>query len=148
MSERKLTPNEEKGLDLLIRTAKKKYPFIKGWSPSPYFTNYKTTNEIKVAVDFTEINKFYGFETTEYYESRIKVKGDDVNSLLYFVDWGRYGSEQFDKMSDLSHEKTREVVGYLEKLYSNLPEEFRVQWGYSSYRELSVNSFYQYNLIQ
>jgi len=141
MSEIKLTPEEEKGLNLLIRTAKKKYPFIHGWSPSINYARYTTTNEIKVAVNFIEINKFYGFETTEYYES--KIKSESAITLLYFVDWGYYKSEQFERMSDLSHEETTKLVSYLKNLYSNLPEEFRVKWGHFSYKDLSVSEFYQ-----
>jgi hypothetical protein len=61
MEEKELTPNEIRGIDLIVKSLKKKYNFITGWKVEDDYTKYNNTLFINLEVDIEKVSDYYGF---------------------------------------------------------------------------------------
>jgi hypothetical protein len=61
MEEKELTPNETRGIDLLVKSLKKKYNFITGWNVDDDDLRYDNTLFIGLTIDSEKTSDYYGF---------------------------------------------------------------------------------------
>ena len=55
MEEKELTPNETRGVDLIVKSLKKKYNFITGWDVEDDYMKYDNTLFIKLTIDSEKV---------------------------------------------------------------------------------------------
>ena len=61
MEEKEITPNETRGIDLIVKALKKKYNFITGWSLENNYMEYDNTLFINLIIDIEKVSDYYGF---------------------------------------------------------------------------------------
>jgi len=61
MEEKELTPNETRGIDLIVKSLKKKYNFITGWNVDDDDLRYDNTLFIGLTIDSEKTSDYYGF---------------------------------------------------------------------------------------
>jgi hypothetical protein len=145
MEKTELPENFRKGIDIAVRTAKKLYPFIVGWQLSETWEQYKTTVYIELIIDFEKLYKKFDWNVSGYFTSRID-RGEEVRSpaLLVPFEWGNYGTEEFEKKADISHNLGKDIRKTLNQAYDFIPDEYKMTWETSfgkSQTELSVDYY-------
>ena len=61
MEEKELTPNQRRGIDLIVKSLKKKYNFITGWNVDDEDMKYDNTLFIGLTIDSEKTSDYYGF---------------------------------------------------------------------------------------
>ena len=56
-----LTPNEIRGIDLVVKALKKRYDFITGWNVDDEDLRYNNTLFISLTIDSEKTSDYYGF---------------------------------------------------------------------------------------
>ena len=114
----RLYENHIKGIDLLIRALKKKYPFLTGkWSL--WTKSSKERPQIDVALPIVidlDLNKLY-----EYYDFTAHMYLSEVSNLSVIPD--------DDEHSEQLKEVDTKIKKYIESNYKNLPDHLRIQGG-------------------
>ena len=73
MEKHELTPNEIKGVDLVVKSLMKKYNFIIGWKPDENYMKYHYTLFINLKIDYDMVSDYFGIRI----RPTIKNKGKD-----------------------------------------------------------------------
>jgi len=122
-----LTEKQLRGIDLVVKSASKKYPFIKGWIFPSDWEKYQAHLYIDLYVNWDEVAEFYGEKFKPYYDSIKNTESlDSTSSLLSFFgsyDWGSPGQEEFFEKSYNYGKKIKDLIF---SLYEALPKEFQV----------------------
>lgn len=135
-----LSPLQIKGIDLVVKSASKKYPFIKGWEFTKDYERYKTQIYINLYVDWEEAASFYGRKIHPVYK-----KDDNKFSsgiLTFMRDNLNVTGPEFNEHIEESFLESRKIKGFLEEIYKHLPEEMIPTWE----SEFSPNIYYPKNL--
>ena len=111
---RELTLEKIKGIDIVVKSISKKYPFIKGWNFNDEWETWETLLEIDFLVDFKEFRKYVGDDKSKVYSYKITYL-----NLTDAVDFKYY-----DEAHDLS-DNIKKLSNYL---YQSLPEEMAFHW--------------------
>ena len=84
MEEKELTPNEIRGVDLIVKSLKKKYNFIQGWEPVDDYTKYYNTLFVHLLVDYDMVSDYFGIRI----RPSIKLQLNDLERVgeLGYVD--------------------------------------------------------------
>ena len=61
MEKKELTPNQRRGIDLIVKSLKKKYNFIQGWNVDDDDLKYDNTLFIGLTIDSEKTSDYYGF---------------------------------------------------------------------------------------
>jgi hypothetical protein len=61
MEKKELTPNQRRGIDLIVKSLKKKYNFITGWNVDDDDMKYDNTLFIGLTIDSEKTSDYYGF---------------------------------------------------------------------------------------
>ena len=61
MEKKELTPNQRRGIDLIVKSLKKKYNFIQGWNVDDDDMKYDNTLFIGLTIDSEKTSDYYGF---------------------------------------------------------------------------------------
>lgn len=61
MEKKELTPNQRRGIDLIVKSLKKKYNFIQGWNVDDDDLRYDNTLFIGLTIDSEKTSDYYGF---------------------------------------------------------------------------------------
>jgi hypothetical protein len=117
-----LTPNEIRGLDLIIKSLKKKYNFITGWSPVEDYTKYDNTLFLTLDIDMDKVSDYYGFRIRPLIKQFMIDKdeywfGRDISNPTVFLDLPDDNDEGYQskvRMNTLSN-----------TLYNQLPEKLQ-----------------------
>ena len=130
MEEKELTPNETKGIDLIIKSLKKKYNFITGWSPVDDYLKYYNTLFLSLDIDMEKVSDYYGFRIRPLIKQFMLDKdnywfGRDISNPTIFLDLPDNNDEGFQskvRMNELSN-----------TLYKQLPEKLQRTYIYESF---------------
>jgi len=125
-----LTPNEIKGIDLIIKSLKKKYNFITGWSPVDDYTKYDNTLFLTLDIDMDKVSDYYGFRIRPLIKQFMEDKesewfGRDISNPTVFLDLPDNNDEGYQskvRMNVLSN-----------TLYKQLPEKLQRRYLYQSF---------------
>lgn len=152
------TEKQIRGIDLVIKSAKKKYPFIKGWEFHKNFKDYVAHLYINVIVDFDEVAESYKDTLEPVYRER---KFPLISSLLLTFLKSNYrsvlnfNSPESQEIFNHNYNETRKVTNFIENLYKNLPEDFLIyydldKWDGSKGQQLvtlAVSEFYDITAV-
>lgn len=145
------TEKQIRGIDLVIKSVKKKYPFIKGWKFTKDFEKYIAHLYIDIIVDFDDVAKFYNQTLHPAYADR---KFPLVSSLLYtFLSsnlFMNFDDSERQAFFEKNYNETKKITNNVTSLYEKLPEEFAIYYDYTSFDgttqknkvQLSVSEFF------
>lgn len=149
-----LTKRQEKGIDLVVKSLRKRFPFIKGWELSEDNERFQVTFFIELLIDFFEMAEFYGKEIRPAWARRYRMDGPkDIysSSLAAMIDIDD-GEPMFDGPTfNEMYENNSEIKKYLANVYGMLPDEFKIVrndgkdfFGNLRYKDLSIDNYKQY----
>lgn len=150
------TEKQIRGIDLVIKSAKKKYPFIRGWEFHKDFKDYVAHLYINLIVDFDEVAEFYKDTLSQFYKER---KMPLISSLLLtFLSSnyiGDFDSPERQESFNRNYNETKKVINFIGDLYKNLPEDFLIYYEMDSWDgsrrqqlvSLSVSDFYDVTAV-
>jgi hypothetical protein len=129
MEQKELTPNEIRGLDLIIKSLKKKYNFITGWSPVDDYLKYDNTLFLSLDIDMEKVSDYYGFIIRPIIKKLMGDKesewfGRDISNPTVFLDLPDNNDDGYQskvRMNELSN-----------TLYKQLPEKLQRTYIYKS----------------
>jgi hypothetical protein len=124
-----LSKREIKGVELVIKALKKKYPFITGFNITPDYENkYKFTVFIDLKVNFEELSKYSGFELSDYY---FKNKDSVINRsflALFFNSESIGDGDSVDKLVEYFAKLKNQIDKDMGDFYGNsIPDEFKIK---------------------
>ena len=125
------TKQQIRGIDLTIKSASKRFPFIKGWKFEPDYENYTSQLYINLIVDFDEVAKFYNTPLNPLYAKRTTPLNSSL--ILTFMNpytISDYNSQKYHDYFQMSYNKTKEITNLIESIYNNLPDEFAITYTY------------------
>lgn len=129
MEEKKISDNQIKGIDLSVKALRKIFPLIKGWEFTEGWEKYQAHTYINVYIDCSELSKLFDLEISDTFKLRLeRDKLVHSHAILAPFDWGSYGTEEFEKMGDLSFEFGRKLNKTLYQAYEYIPEEMKIYW--------------------
>jgi len=131
MEEKELTPNEIKGINLIVKSLKKKYNFIQGWEPDDEYMKYDNTLFIHLLVDYDMVSDYFGMRIRPSIKNLLNLKdpewwGKEIYSLTAFLDEPEGYTGGYDtktRMRDLA-----------EHLYKQLPPQLQRTYTFESFR--------------
>jgi hypothetical protein len=122
-----------RGIDLAVKATKKVFPFIKGWEFTPDWERYSTVIYVNIFIDFIELGKFLNMEVREYHLDKIKSGEEFVTgAILTPFDWGDYGTDNWEKMADVSHNLRLKINETLSKAYQFIPDGMSIFYSVGS----------------
>ncbi len=126
-----ISEKQIKGIDLSVRATKKVFPFVKGWEFTPDWEKYSTVIYVNLYIDFIELGKFLNMEVREYWLESIKSGEKFVTgALLTPFDWGDYGTDNWEKISDISHNLRLKINDTLSKAYQFIPDDMSIFYSF------------------
>ena len=125
MEEKELTPNEIRGIDLIVKSLKKKYNFIQGWEPDDEYMKYDNTLFIHLLVDYDMVSDYFGMRIRPSIKTLLNLKdpewwGKEIYSLTAFLDEPEGYTGGYDtktRMRDLSEHLYQQLPPQLQRTY-------------------------------
>ena len=126
MEEKELTPNETRGVDLIVKSLKKKYNFITGWSPVEDYTKYDNTLFLSLDIDMEKVSDYYGFRIRPIIKQFMIDKDDywfgrDISNPTIFLDLPDNNDEGYQtkvRMNELSNTLYKQLPEKLQRRYT------------------------------
>lgn len=118
--------NQIKGIDLSVKSAAKKYPFIKGWEFSKDFEKYSLHLYITLIVDYDEVAKFYNSEIHPTFSDRkYPLKSSLIFTFLKSnsMNWD---SPEYKEFFNASYNETQNIRAAVNNVYQLLPDELSI----------------------
>ena len=125
MEPKELTPNEIRGIDLIIKSLKKKYNFITGWSPVDDYTKYDNTLFLSLDIDMEKVSDYYGFRIRPIIKQFMLDKdnywfGRDISNPTVFLDLPDNNDDGYQskvRMNELSNTLYKQLPPQLQRTY-------------------------------
>jgi hypothetical protein len=125
MEEKELTPNEIRGIDLIVKSLKKKYNFITGWSPVEDYLKYDNTLFLSLDIDMEKVSDYYGFRIRPIIKQFMLDKdnywfGRDISNPTIFLDLPDDNDEGYQskvRMNELSNTLYKQLPPQLQRTY-------------------------------
>ena len=117
-----LTEKQRRGIDLVVKSASKKYPFILGWELFPDWQKYDAHLYLDLYVDWNLISQYYNEPINPYYVEYPEAI-DKTSSLFTYL-----GSENNDRDEHIQtgYNHGVKVRNLFTTLYQALPEEYQL----------------------
>lgn len=126
---RELSLEKIKGIDIVVKSISKKYPFIKGWEFNDNWESWETLIVINFFVDYNEFKKYIGDK--KYRKSIYKRTYLNLSDAVNF--------DYYDEVTDLGES----IKNLSESLYETLPDEMVFHWSDNSHRCKLSPSFFK-----
>jgi hypothetical protein len=143
MENKELTPNQIRGIDLIVKSIKKKYNFITGWNLEDDYMDYDNTLFINLDIDSEKTSDYYGF----ILRPTIKRLMDDRNPDWY----GRSISNptvflDTPEGNDDGYQSKKHMNEMANTLYKQLPEKLQRRYTSGEYEHLVTLNFLNFNI--
>ena len=131
MENNELTPNEIRGVDLVVKALTKKYKFILGWEPDKKYREYDNTLFIHLKINYNMVSDYFGIRIKPSIKARLNDKdydwwGRDLYSLTAFLD----EPEGYDGGYDVK----KQMSNLAKELYNRLPPQLQRTYVFPSFR--------------
>ena len=138
MRDNNFTDKQLRGLDLVFKGAKKKFPFILGWELSDGYENYDCNLYLDIKVDVKKLSEYIGMEPKQ---NNTKKSG----AILTPFDWGDYKSGEWEENGEKSFKLSVQIRDFLNENYEMLPEDYKIYYDlghpYLYINRLSIDYF-------
>jgi len=146
----KLTKDQTKGIDLIVKAVMKKYPFIKGGELSNDYEKFDSILYIDLNIDLFQLveengHKLYNGWVLEYEKYGPSVLRSSTLSGFIYRDEIAYGP---DEIFQFYYYLTTKIKDDLNKMYEFLPDNMKVEYKTllikKSYVSVYVGEYKQY----
>ena len=121
MRDNNFTDKQLRGLDLVFKGAKKKFPFILGWEFSDGYERYDCSLYLDIKVDVKKLSEYVGMEPKQ---NNTKKSG----AILTPFDWGDYNSDEWEENGQKSFKISVQIRDFLNENYEMLPEDYKIYY--------------------
>ena len=123
-----ITPNERRGVDLVIKALKKKYNFIKGWNVDDEYREYNNTLFINLIVDLDKVSDYFGLRVRPtikklFDERQPEWYGRDVYALTAYLEEPQGYEEGYNTK--------QHMIELAQTLYKQLPPQLQRTYLYT-----------------
>ena len=146
------TQSQLRGIELVVKSISKRYPFIEGWRFEKDWEKWLTGVYIDIKVDWNKVFKFYNTKVSPKWENYLRLDKEGYSSslLLTFTDLNPLSEDPtlHNEFFEYNFNTTLKLRNLASSLYENLPEELSIFYGYDdnpNYKvrcRLNVTSFY------
>jgi hypothetical protein len=130
--DKNLTEKQRRGIDLVVKSAAKKYPFILGWELFPDWQKYDAHLYIDLYVDWNLISQYYNEPIRPFYAERPEMVLPKTSSLFSYLgsdySWGNKSGQ--DEHFEKGYNHGRQLKNLFKTLYQALPEEYQLFYTY------------------
>jgi hypothetical protein len=114
-----LSPNQIKGIDLVVKGISKKYPYIIGWEKSSVFEKYQSQMFINLIVDMNKLSEYHNSPIKSYWvDDLIEGRYDSIGGAFYLIN--------YDEIEDIARDNRKNLEKRINDIYKSLPKEFQV----------------------
>ena len=125
MEKKELTPNQRRGIDLIVKSLKKKYNFIQGWNVDDDDMKYDNTLFIGLTIDSEKTSDYYGFRIRPTIKRFLDEKDDywygrsisNPTVYLDFPDNNDDGYQSKVNMNELANTLYKQLPQKLQRTY-------------------------------
>jgi hypothetical protein len=122
MEKKELTPNQRRGIDLIVKSLKKKYNFIQGWNVDDDDMKYDNTLFIGLTIDSEKTSDYYGFRIRPTIKRFLDEKDDywygrSISNPTVYLD--------FPDNNDDGYQSKVRMNEMANTLYKQLPEKLQ-----------------------
>ena len=133
-----ITPNETRGIELIVKALKKKYNFITGWSLENNYMEYNNTLFINLDVDIEKVSDYYGFRVRPTIKKLMADKESDwygrsLSNPTVYLDLPEGNDDGYQskvRMNDMAN-----------ILYKQLPQQLQRTYTSGDYKHLVTLNF-------
>lgn len=145
-----------RGIELVVNSVKKKYPFIRGWEFNKDFEKYIAHLYINLIVDFDDVAKFYNDDIHLLYRDRkVPLISSLILTFLSSNDVLGFDDSKRREFFEHNYNETKKIINLVSQLYKTLPEEFLIYYEYDSWDgeikkyevDLSVSEFFDVTAV-
>jgi hypothetical protein len=125
MEKKELTPNQRRGIDLIVKSLKKKYNFITGWNVDDEDMKYDNTLFIGLTIDSEKTSDYYGFRIRPTIKRFLDEKDDywygrSVSNPTVYLDLPDNNDDGYQSkvnMNELSNTLYKQLPQKLQRTY-------------------------------
>lgn len=122
MENKEITPNQRRGIDLVVKALKKKYDFITGWDFNDDDLKYENTLFIALTIDSNKTSDYYGFRIRPTIKRFLDEKDDywygrGITNPTVYLD--------LPEGNDDGYQSKVNMNGLANTLYKQIPEELQ-----------------------
>ena len=139
MEKKELTPNQRRGIDLIVKSLKKKYNFIQGWNVDDDDMKYDNTLFIGLTIDSEKTSDYYGFRIRPTIKRFLDEKDDywygrSISNPTVYLD--------FPDNNDDGYQSKVRMNEMANTLYQQLPQKLQRTYISGEYEHLvNLNIF-------
>jgi len=128
-----LTEKQIRGIDLVVKSASKKYPFILGWELFPDWEKYDAHLYIDLYVDWNLISQYYNEPIRPFYAERPEIVLGKTSSLFSYLgsEYSWEDSLGRDKHFQTGYNHGVQIKNLIINLYQALPEEYQIYYSHN-----------------
>jgi hypothetical protein len=141
MRDNNFTDKQIRGLDLVFKVAKKKFPFIIGWEFSEGYEKYDCTLYLDMKIDLQKLGEYVGMEPKENITKK-------SGAILTPFDWGDYKTDKWEEIGQKSYQLGVRIKSFINENYNILPDEFKMYYDLGHLNKYIVNLSIDYYLFQ
>lgn len=130
MEQKELTPNEIRGIGLIVKALQKKYNFIQGWNVDDDDLKYDNTLFISLDIDMDKVSDYYGFRVRPTIKRLMDDRepewyGRDISNPTVFLD--------LPDNNDDGYQSKKHMNEISNTLYKQLPEKLQRTYQYNTF---------------
>ena len=139
MEKKELTHNQRRGIDLIVKSLKKKYNFIQGWNVDDDDMKYDNTLFIGLTIDSEKTSDYYGFRIRPTIKRFLDEKDDywygrSISNPTVYLD--------FPDNNDDGYQSKVRMNEMANTLYQQLPQKLQRTYISGEYEHLvNLNIF-------
>ncbi len=139
MEKKELTPNQRRGIDLIVKSLKKKYNFIQGWNVDDDDLKYDNTLFIGLTIDSEKTSDYYGFRIRPTIKRFLDERDDywygrSISNPTVYLD--------LPEVNDDGYQSKVRMNEMANTLYKQLPEKLQRRYISGDYEHLvNLNIF-------
>lgn len=125
-----LTEKQIRGIDLVVKSASKKYPFILGWRLDSDWDKYDAHLYLDLYVDWNLISQYYNEPIRPFYAERPEIVLGKTSSLFSYLgsDYSWENNVGRDNHFLIGYNHGVKIKNLLTNLYTALPEEYQLHY--------------------
>lgn len=132
MRDNNFTDKQIRGLDLVFKVAKKKFPFIIGWEFSEGYEKYDCNLYLDIKIDVQKLGEYVEMEPKDYSTKKF-------GALLSPFDWGGYKTDKWEEIGEKSYQLAVQIKSFINENYNILPDEFKMYYDLGHLSKYIVN---------
>lgn len=137
-------PIKYKGIELAVKTVKKRYPFIMDWRFNEYYRNYTHALFLDFKIDWIKLSEYSGYPINPAY---LKNTPTSISTLGGLYDLKEKNPIDVvvaeDEKFEYFYELKKSINDKLDFMYKSLPNDMVVKWRDSGFEDVIMTPIAQ-----